>query len=259
MKLKLSQVLLATSARLCTAAAQAQTTIKDDGVWRGSVGAGATVADGNTRSTSVNLNGEMLRLTKDDKLRIYATGLYGSVSGKENTNLIRGGGRYDYNLTPHVFGFGGLDLERDKIGNLQLRAAPSLGLGYHVIKSDTTTFDVFAGAGYVYDKFFTPATVAGAVRSHYGRPEAMIGEESTHKLTDTVSLRQKLVLYPNLSDSGEFRSVFDAGLAVALSNKLSLTLGLVNRYNSDPGLKPTGEAYKKSDTIFVTGIAAKIE
>jgi hypothetical protein len=39
-----------------------------------------------------------------------------------------------------------------------------------------------------------------------------------------------------------------------MSSKISLTVGLVNRYNSDPA-----PGIKKSDTWFVTGIAAKIE
>lgn len=245
---------IAASTALLTSMAQAQTTIKEDGVWRGSIGAGLTFNDGNTRSTAANLNAEMLRLTKDDKLRFYGMGLYGKTNGVESANLIRGGGRYDYNLTPRVFGFGGLDLERDKIGNLEYRIAPSVGLGYHVIKNDTTTFDVFGGVGYVYDDFFNSKIIDGKLRNHYGRPELLLGESSTHKLSESTSFRQSFTVYPNASDWGAYRSVFDAGLAVAMSSKLSLTVGLVNRYNSDPGA-----GVKKSDTLFVTGIAAKIE
>jgi putative salt-induced outer membrane protein YdiY len=244
----------AASTALLAGVVQAQTTIKEDGVWRGSVGAGLSINDGTTRSTSANLNAEMLRLTTQDKIRFYLTGLYGKSNGVESANLIRGGGRYDYNLTPRVFGFAGLDAERDKPGNLELRIAPSLGLGYHVIKNDTTTFDVFGGVGYAKDSYFTPKVVAGSLRSSYGYAELLIGEQSTHKLTDTVSLRQSYTFYPNLNNHGEYRSVFDGGLAVALSSKLSLTVSLVNRYNSDPG-----SGIKKSETLFVTGIAAKIE
>ncbi len=239
---------------LCAGAAQAQTTLKMDGVWRGSVGAGASVSSGNSKSTSVNFSGEMVRLSKADKTRVYATSLYGKNNGVESANLIRAGGRYDYDFTPTVFGFGGIDLERDKIANLKFRVAPGVGLGYHLIKTDATTFDVFAGVGYVKDTFYRPVLVGGSVRDSYGRAELLVGEESTHKLSESTSFRQRLVVYPNLDDRGEYRAVFDSGLAVAMSSRLSLTLGLVSRYNSDPG-----PGVKKTDTLFVTGIAAKIE
>lgn len=254
MKFRLSYLSVALCSALLASGVQAQTTLKMDGVWRGSVGAGASIISGNSRSSSFNLNSEAIRWTKNDKTRFYATALYGKTNGVESANLLRGGGRYDYDLTPRVFSFGSIDLERDKIANLKFRVAPAVGLGYHVVKNEANTFDVFAGVGYVHDEFYTPRLVAGSTRSKYGRPELLIGEQSTHKLSESTSLRQSFVVYPNLDDRWEYRSVFDAGLAVAMSSKVSLTVGLVNRYNSDPG-----PGVKKSDTLFVTGIAAKIE
>lgn len=254
MKFRPSHWAAFTPVLLAASLAQAQTTLKMDGAWRGSIGAGATVSSGNTRSSSFNLNAEAIRATKNDKTRVYATSLYGKNNGVQSANLIRAGGRYDYDMTPNVFAFGGIDLERDKIGNLKFRWAPSVGLGYHVIKNDTTTFDIFGGVGYVNDDFYTPVLLNGKVRDSYGRVELLVGEESTHKLSESTSFRQRLVVYPNMDNKGEYRAVFDAGLAVAMSSKLSLTAGLVNRYNSDPG-----PGVKKSDVLFVTGIAAKIE
>ncbi|MES1161478.1 MAG: DUF481 domain-containing protein, partial [Rhizobacter sp.] len=59
---------------------------------------------------------------------------------------------------------------------------------------------------------------------------------------------------PALHSGGGYRGVFDSGLAVAMTKTLSLTAGLNYRYNSDPGV-----GVKKSDTLFVTGIAVKID
>lgn len=251
---KRSQWCVAACTVLASGLASAQTTLKPDGVWRSSLGAGLSLTSGNTKSTAFNLNGEALRQTEQDKARLYGTAIYGKSNGVENTNLFRGGGRYDYNLTPQVFGFGGLDVERDKIGNLKLRVAPSVGLGYHVIKNPNTTFDVFGGVGYVHDSFFTAQLLNGRVRDTYGRAELLFGEESTHKLSATTTFRQRLVVYPNLAESGQYRAIFDTGLAVAMSSTLSLTLGLINRYNSDPG-----GTLKKNDLLFVTGVNVKFD
>ncbi len=258
----LSMTACAAAVALAAGVAQAQTTLKPDGNWRGTIGMGLSVTDGNSKSTAFNLNGETIRLTAKDKARLYGTALYGKSNGVESTNLQRFGGRYDYDLTPVIFGFGGLDFERDKLNNLQLRAAPSVGMGAHVIKSASTTFDVFGGVSYVMDKYFNPTLVDGSTRTNYNRPELLLGESSTHKLTDTASFRQSLTIYPNLSNRGEYRAVFDAGLAVAMSSTMSLTLGLINRYNSDPGTKPgvvPATEFKKNDLLFVTGVAVKFD
>ena len=262
MKTLTTQLSIAVCAALAAGAVQAQTTLKPDGNWRGSIGAGLSITDGNSKSSAFNFNGETVRLTEQDKARIYGTALYGKNDGKESTNLQRFGGRYDYNLTPVLFGFGGIDFERDKPGNLELRIAPSVGLGAHLIKSANTTFDIFGGVGYVRDKFFNATFIDGSSRTTYSRPELLLGESSTHKLTETASFRQSLTIYPNLANRGEYRAVFDAGLSVAMSSTVSLTVGLIDRYNSDPGTKPgvvPPTEFKKNDLLFVTGIGVKFD
>ncbi len=251
---------IALCAVMATGAVQAQTTLKTDGNWRGSIGAGLSITSGNSKSSAFNLNGEAVRLTEQDKVRLYGTALYGknrdNATGNESesANMQRIGGRYDYNLTPVLFGFGGIDFERDKVAKLKFRAAPSVGLGAHLIKNDSTTFDVFGGVGYVSDKFYNPIFIDGSNRTTYNRAELLLGEASTHKLTSTTSFRQSLTVYPNLSNRGEYRAVFDAGLSVAMSSTMSLTLGLIDRYNSDPGT-----TVKKNDMLFVTGVGVKFD
>jgi putative salt-induced outer membrane protein len=122
------------------------------------------------------------------------------------------------------------------------------------LRSDPATFDIFGGAGYVRDGFFNPVLFDGRVRDTYGRAELPAGEESSHKLSANTTFRQRLVIYPSLANNGEFRGVFDAGLAVAISSTMSLTLGIIDRYNSDPGPR-----VKKNDLLFVTGLNVKIE
>ena len=51
-----------------------------------------------------------------------------------------------------------------------------------------------------------------------------------------------------------YRGVFDAGLSVSMTQRLSLTAGLTYRYDSDPG-----EGLERLDTLFVTGIALKMD
>lgn len=96
-----------------------------------------------------------------------------------------------------------------------------------------------------------PTHSKGSSSSYASLP---LGEESTHKLSATTSARQRLVVVANLKDTGEYRATWDAGLALAMTQGLNLTVGLSVLYNSDPGL-----GRKSTDTLFATGIAFKFE
>ena len=85
------------------------------------------------------------------------------------------------------------------------------------------------------DRYDPPQVVDGAQRARYNHAELLVSEESNHKFTDTTSFKQKLTLYPNLSDRSDLRTVFDAALSVAMTQQLALTATLSHRYDSPPG------------------------
>lgn len=250
-----STIALALSAGMLAAgAAHAQATVKPDGKWRYVLGAGASFASGNSDAKMLNLNAEGVRATAQDKWGVNGRILYGRNDDTTTADLLGLGTRYDRNYGERWFAFGLAEYLRDRPANLSQRLSAGAGIGYHVIKRETTTWDVFAGLGYTDDSYREARLVAGRVRSGFGYAELLLGEESTHKLTDTTSFKQRLVVYPNLSESGEFRSTFDAGLAVAISSTMSLNVTLGHRYVSDPGL-----GVKKSDLLLVTGISVKFD
>lgn len=234
--------------------AWAQATVKDDGQWRAALGLGVSATSGNTKATTINFTGDAVRATPVDKWGFNGTSLYAKSDGVVTADQTRAGTRYDYNITPQWFGFTSLDLERDKIAQLKLRSVIGGGLGYHLIKNDATVFDVFTGVGYTTDSYRAPLLINDAFRTDYAYVNLLVGEESTHKFSDTVSAKQKLVLYPNLENRGEYRAQFDSGLAVAMTKSMSLNVGLSARYNSDPG-----PGVKKTDTLFTTGVSVKFE
>lgn len=232
----------------------AQATVKPDGQFHYALGAGASYSSGNTSAASVNVNGEGLRMSDSDKLRFGGRALWTRNEGTTTAENVSLGGQYDRDLTPLWFGFGSTDFLRDKFANISARVAVHGGIGRHVIRSDRLNFDVSAGVGYTEDRYFDAADIDGGVRKSYGRAEVLLAEESNHKWSETTSFRQKLTFYPALRSGGGYRALFDSGLAVAMTPLLSLTVGLTYRYDSDPGA-----GLKHGDTLFVTGIALKID
>ena len=239
---------------LAAAGAHAQATVKNDGQFRAALGLGASLASGNTKATNLSLNADAVRATDQNKLSLYGNLQYARSGGTTTADQLRLGARYDQNLSAQLFAFGGLDLERNKFANLNLRAQLSAGLGWHVIKSPTTTFDLFGGLGYVSDKYKDPMVIDGRSRDSYGYMSLLLGEESTHKLSDSTSFKQRLTLVPNLKNRGEFRANWDAGLAVAMSKAMNLNVGLGFAHNSEPG-----PGRKSTDTLLTTGVSVKFD
>jgi putative salt-induced outer membrane protein YdiY len=224
--------------------AHAQTATQPDGIWRGAFGAGLSATHGNTDSATYTLNGDIVRQTDKDKIAGYVQGVYGSrdVDGRteRSADQQRGGILYNRDFNARKFGFGSLDLERNKLIDLDLRSVVAGGIGYHVIKREGLTFDVSTGPAYN--------------REHYSSQtrdalEWLLAEESTQAFTPTVSFRQRFAFYPNLKDTGEYRAVFDAGVVFKVTSRWNATVTLNDRYQSNPLA-----GVKTNDLLIVTGL-----
>jgi putative salt-induced outer membrane protein len=231
-----------------------QATVKADGLWRSAVGAGASFSSGNSESSSVTLTGEAVRATDWNKWGIGGRFMHATSQGQTTADNWAVGTQYDHNFSEWWFSFAKVDYLRDKPANLASRVSASGGIGKHVIRTDTVTWDITTGLGFAADRFVTAANVGGRVRESDSRNELVFGQTSTHKFSDSTSFRQKLGLFQNIGHAGGYRAVFDAGVSVAMTSSLSLTAGLTHRYDSRPTLN-----LSKSDTLFVTGISVKLD
>lgn len=229
---------------------------KTDGLWRGSGGAALSATSGNTSTSSLLVTAEAVRATTTDKTSLGATvnRAKNRTGGASQTTADRWAllGQYDYNLSPRVYGFGKLGFEADKLIDLDLRASLAAGLGYKVISTPETAFDVLAGGAYTRDKYGLTQTINGKTDTRFSRASVYFGESSSHKLSPTVTFKQRLDLYPGISGDKAVLAKFTAGLAVAISSTLNLTVGLTDNYNSKP---PAGT--KANDVGLFTGINVK--
>ena len=194
------------------------------------------------------VNADAVRQTNADKLGFYLQDIFANSKNQSTGQtsvtgqILRLGGKYDRNITDKWYGFGALDYEHDKLAGVKNRVLPQLGLGYHVIKSDPLTFDVFGGVAYNRTEFYTDPT--------YNKAEFMFGEESIHKISATTTFRQRLAVFAPFSDaSDKYRLQFDAGLATAIIGGWNLVVNFTDRYNQAPA-----SGKKKNDMLIFTGL-----
>lgn len=248
-------MLAGAAALLFGSAAYAQS--KTDGQWRGSGGAGLSATSGNSNTTNFTLTAEGERATLADKIAFGANVNYGrsKANGLTSTTANKWGGfgQYDYNLSQRVYSFGKLSLDGDELVDLSLRASLAGGLGYKLIDTDQTRLSVFGGAAYSRDRYSEPKTIHGETNTRFSRSSLFVGEESSHTLSASTTFKQRLDVYSGVSGDRAKIAKFTAGLAVAMTRTLSLTMDLVDNYNSRP---PAG--FKSNDVAFFTGISVKL-
>ncbi|WP_341676196.1 DUF481 domain-containing protein [Niveibacterium sp. SC-1] len=219
-----------------------------DGRWRGTLSGGLSVTAGNTRSTSINVGADFTRRTDSDKLHAVGTGLYATQrdnntgNTNETSNLARAGAQYDFDLSPKIFGFGSLGLEHDELQRLELRSVLAGGAGWHAWRRGNEFFDLSSGISYNREQY-EPQT--------RDTLELLFAEESGLQVSPTTTFKQRLAVFPNLQETGEYRIVFDSTLATAITKRISLQLTLSDRYQSNP---PPG-VKKQNDLLFLTNIS----
>jgi putative salt-induced outer membrane protein YdiY len=213
--------------------------------WSGFVSLGIAGSSGNSKTSSIGTAAAASRQAGKNKMGLYFNQVYASQSNVApfgaTANRISGGYRIDRDVNPRMFVFGTTDFDYDKFLDLDLRSVLGGGLGYHIWKSDRGFWDFNAGAVHNREKFGT-----GLVRNS---GEVLLGEESSHKLLKTVKFYQKAILYPNLSQRGEYRMNFDAGAAMPIFKWLEWNIGFSDRYLSNPIL-----GKKSNDLLYTTGI-----
>ncbi|MCW5657971.1 MAG: DUF481 domain-containing protein [Burkholderiaceae bacterium] len=225
-----------------------------DGLWRGIAGAALSATSGNTRTSSVVLSTDAVRATGHDKMALgavvnHARGRDEDGERVTTADKASGFGQYDRDFAPRWFGFGRLAYDRDALIDLSSRHTATIGVGHRLVDNDINTFTLSGGAGYLVERYNTPQTIADETDTRFGRPTAFLAEESAHKLSATTSLKQRLEAASALDGSGSVLWKFNANLDVAINKSLSLAVGVIDTYNTEP---PQGAA--KNDLSVFTGI-----
>lgn len=213
-------------------------------LWSASVEGALSLATGNAETRNVNLGLLAARTAPRNRTSLYLTSLFSSnsTSGQNFTtaNAVRGGGRYEMDMNDRVFTFGFSDLEFDRFQDLNLRLVLGGGVGLTLVDNARGAFQIFGG-GSSNQEFFT-----SGVRRKSG--ETVVGEEWTYRLNNVTSFTERLAVYANLSNRGEYRMNFDSTATTRLNSWLSWQVTVSDRFLSNP--RP---GRQRNDLLFTTG------
>jgi putative salt-induced outer membrane protein YdiY len=229
--------------------------------WSGLFDLGLSVTQGNSSASALSIASKAARVVTKNKLSLYYTQVYGKDSKQDpavtTANAIHAGIRDEFNLNPKIFVFGFTDFDSDALQNLDLRNVIGGGLGYRLIHSKNTQFDVFGGASFNQEYFSsyltanpTPPPDEILVPSETRHSaELLVGETLSTKLASRTTFTEQLTFFPNVSDLGNYRINFDATATTKIKTWLGWQVTFSDRYISNPPINLKG-----NDLLLSTGL-----
>lgn len=214
--------------------------------WAGSVGAGVNGSDGNSETFNARAAIDLKRATDAMETAVGANYNYATDNGEKSKSRGELSIRNDWFFKDSPWGFFAQGkAEYDEFQDWDWRLSAFAGPTYIVIKNDRTTLRLRAGAG---------------ISREFGGddndiiPEALFGADFAHKLTDSQSLFINYEYLPSFKNFSDYRMVTKAGYEIVVDpkTKMTLKLGLEDRYDSEPG-----DGRKKNDIDYFALLAWK--
>ncbi len=113
--------------------------------WTGKISSGLSFRAGNTRETDVDVHAAVQRRTPDTRLSLDYLGNYGEIKGDEVEQNHRFIGQFDYFLSRRLYArVPDVEYFRDPLQNLDHRLTVGAGVGYDLLKTPRTEWNVTA-------------------------------------------------------------------------------------------------------------------
>ena len=187
---------------------------------------GGSITSGNSDTTTVTGGLKLERQWTKWSMDINYLGLFEKVGGDEQNNkhiLVATAKRP---LGEHDSLFVTLLVEHDAAADLMVRAQPTAGYIWRQIDKKTFWLDFDVGAGFAYEDYSTTGDDTNIV--------GQLGLKFEWKITKQLTYTQRLVYFPNLSESPEYRLASVSEFVTPVSTKVNFKLTILDQYNSDP-------------------------
>lgn len=221
--------------------------------WRGSMTFAIANTSGNARTSTISTAANAVREAGKNVLALNFSQIYATQSTTEpfgaTANRISGSIRADRRANGRLFLYGINAYDYDRFLSLDLRSVFGGGLGYKAWASKRGSLELSGGSNWNREKF---SREEGPLIRNSG--EAAVGQELTLQLLSRLKLFERAGFFPNLTNRGEYRFNFDANAAVPVMKWLEWTVGVNDRYLSNPL-----PGKKKNDVAITMGVRVSFD
>ncbi len=197
--------------------------------WEGSFEFGLTGASGNNSRFNLRAAASASRENETSADTISLIYSYAKDESTQTENRFEANARHDWKFrdSPWRLYLGGR-YEFDEFQDWDHRLTVGPGIGYQAIDNERT--DLLLRAGIVATREFGGADDSWT-------PEANLGFDLAHQLTERQSLTASVDFYPALDEIGPYRFFSNAAWTIDIDPEanLFLKIGIEDRYDSNPG------------------------
>jgi len=215
--------------------------------WSTEVGFGFAYTTGNTDNQNLNLT---FGVRHDPKTKnvFHTEGLYirNKTDGELSADRAGFSARDEYTFSGHTFAFAELVFQQDAFKELDYLWTPLVGIGHHLIDSDTVRLTVRGSVGGAFEKLLDQeSTTSGTFK---------IGQSLSWKLSKTAKLTQNAWGLWKFDDTSDSYYHFDLSLASSVTGWMEIQLSLVDDYKN----KPASAELKKNDLALLANLVLKL-
>lgn len=224
-------------------------------LWHARFSLGANYRSGNTDEREFSALLDLRRRTDLNRFRLDYIGRYLETDGVESQNNHLADVRWDRFLTKRLFltpVFG--QYFRDPFQNLAHRVTLATGLGYQIIDTDKTEWDITVGPAYRHTKF--DSTPEGASGSEDGFGGILLSELEI-ELTEWVDFTLGYSGYVMDRDSGGYGHSAIATLSFEIGDPFEFNISYLWDYVQDPTENSDGVVPENSDFRLLFGIGVE--
>ncbi|MBE9544958.1 MAG: DUF481 domain-containing protein [Proteobacteria bacterium] len=183
-------------------------------------------------------------------------GIFNKTEGIETANSQRISSYYDIFKTRKYFWrpvFG--EYFRDRFSNIQNRVTVGTGIGYHIIDTSKTEWDITPGLAYQYTQ---NVSVEPGQDTDNSTPAFVVGTKYDTELTKKIDFNASYRFYIVNQESGKYTHHAVAALEIELTRRLDLDLSFVWDRIQDPKPESDGRVPDQDDFYVFFGIGFEL-
>ncbi|MGN6554551.1 MAG: DUF481 domain-containing protein [Verrucomicrobiota bacterium] len=220
--------------------------------WSGKVSAGVSFRAGNTKETDANAHAALQRRTPDTRLSLDYLGNYSKLNGAEVEENHRFTGQFDYFLSRRLYArLPDFEYYRDPLQNLSHRITVGAGVGYDLVKTPRTEWNVTVSPSWQRDWFESvPATENASPDSVALVLSTRFDVELTQRLDLLLEYRGQL----SRKETGNDTHHAVTTLEFEIHKRLKLDLSFVWGRISSPQTESGGDTPTPDDFRLITSL-----
>jgi len=224
---------------------------KESNLWSADIALGINIRGGNTDTVDTNLKANAKRRTATSQLQLDYIGNYSQAEGVETSNNNRLSGYRDAFISKSLFWrqlFG--EYYEDPFKNIDNQSSLATSLGYHIVRTSKTKWDISAGLGARYTRYVSVEAGRSIDNTSPALGAGTMYDSELNKWIDfLVDYNFQIVK----KDAGSYTHHFITTLSTDLIGDIDLDTSFIWDRIQNPQPNSAGIVPKKDDYQLIVG------